>query len=95
MTAWRITRGATRPPDVAFTVDGHPFSAPEGEPLAAALACAGLLRLRTSPRRATPRGAFCFIGACQECLVSVDGAPRQACMTPLRAGMDVRLGGEA
>jgi len=88
MTARRIDAR----PQVGFTVDGAAVSAPAGEMLAAALACAGLLPLRRSPRTGAPRGAFCLMGTCQECLVTVDGVPRQACLTSVRAGMDVRLG---
>ena len=75
MTAVRIDRGVARPAPVAFTVDGAPVSAPEGEPLATALACAGLLALS------------------QECAIYVDGVLRQACLTPVRAGLTVELRG--
>jgi hypothetical protein len=81
-----------RPEPVEFTVDGRTLSAPAGEPLASALAAAGLLRLRSSPRAGGPRGAFCFMGVCQECLVRADGVPRQACLTPVVAGMTVETG---
>jgi len=39
------------------------------------------------------RGAFCFMGVCQECAIHVDGAIRQACLTPVRAGLRVELRG--
>ena len=93
MTAVRIERGVIRPAEVTFTVDGEPVSAPEGEPLATALACAGLLTLRASPRAGAPRGAFCFMGICQECAILVDGVLRQACLTPVRAGLVVERRG--
>jgi predicted molibdopterin-dependent oxidoreductase YjgC len=82
-----------RPAAVAFTIDGRPATAPAGEPLAAALAALGLLALRASPRAGGPRGAFCFIGQCQECLVRVDGRLVQACLAPVAAGMAVETGG--
>ncbi len=78
---------------VELTVDGRAVTAPEGEPLATALAAAGILLLRRSPRAGAPRGAFCFMGVCQECAIFVDGALRQACMTPVAAGMQVELRG--
>ncbi|MFZ4531280.1 MAG: (2Fe-2S)-binding protein [Alsobacter sp.] len=84
---------AGRSGSVFFTVDGLPASAPAGEPLASALAILGYLRLRVSPRDGTPRGAFCFMGVCQECVVHVDGVLRQACLTPVAAGMAVELRG--
>jgi sarcosine oxidase subunit alpha len=89
----RSGRGAVRPPLVQIRVDGIAVEAPEGEPLATALAAAGLLRLRASPRAGTPRGAFCFMGVCQECAIHVDGALAQACLTPVREGMAVELRG--
>ena len=90
MTAARL-RAPARLVDV--TIDGEPSALPEGEPLATALACAGILALRESPRHGQPRGAFCFMGACQECAVFVDGEVRQACMTPVRAGQAIELRG--
>lgn len=91
MSAVRIP--AARAKDVRFTVDGAAVSAPEGEPLATALACAGLWRLRESPREGTPRGAFCFMGVCQECAIIIDGRLAQACLTPVREGLVVELRG--
>jgi sarcosine oxidase subunit alpha len=37
-----------------------------------------------------PRAAFCMMGACFDCLVTIDGVgSRQACMVPVRDGMAV------
>lgn len=80
-------------PIVSIVVDGESLSARAGEPLATALALAGRLRLRASPRAGAPRGAFCHMGVCQECVLHVDGIPRQACLTPVRDGMSVELRG--
>lgn len=92
MSAWRIGRAEARA-RVEFVVDGVAVRAPEGECLAVALACADLLRLRASPRAGGPRGAFCFMGVCQECAIRIDGELRQACLIPVRAGMAVSLQG--
>ena len=86
-------RPVARLPDVEFWVDGKRVSAPEGEMLAASLAVDGRLHLRDSPRDGAPRGAFCFAGMCQECAILVDDVLRQACLTPVRAGMRVQLRG--
>jgi len=72
-------------------VDGAEFEAPEGQSLGVALALAGRLGLRRSPMAQTPRGLFCLMGSCQECLVHVDGRPVPACLEPVRAGMQVAL----
>ena len=61
----------------------------EGECLVVALGAAGVLALRRSPAAGTPRGAFCLMGVCQECVVGVDGELVPACTEPVRAGMDV------
>ena len=72
-------------------VDGRAISARLGEPLAAALLKADVTPLRTSVVSGAPRAPFCMMGVCFECLVEVDGVPNtQACMTPVRDGMQVR-----
>jgi D-hydroxyproline dehydrogenase subunit gamma len=77
---------------ISIRVDGRDVQAVEGEALIGALHAAGLLTLRASPRGGTPRGAFCFMGACQECRIRVDGRLVLACRETARAGADVRLG---
>ncbi len=79
--------------NVDVTVDGASMRLPEGAMLASALMVAGLRKLRESPRDRAPRGAFCFTGACQECTILIDGTLRQACMTPVSAGMAIELRG--
>ena len=38
-----------------------------------------------------PRGMFCSIGRCTDCVMVVDGVPNvRTCMTPLREGMKVQ-----
>jgi len=86
----RIERGVTRSPLVTLSVDGCEVEAHEGESLAAALFAAGIRRLRSSPRSGAARGMFCLMGACQECLVLVDGRRALACRESVRAGMAVR-----
>ena len=72
---------------VEFTLDGRPVRAHEGETVAAALIAEGLDATRTT-RGGAPRGLFCGMGVCWECLVVVDGVPNtRACMTWVRDGM--------
>ena len=80
-------------PLVSIIVDGESVSARAGDPLATALALAGRLRMRASPAAGAPRGAFCYMGVCQECALHVDGVLSQACLTPVRADMTVELRG--
>lgn len=72
-------------------VDGRPISAEPGQTVAAALIGAGITVFRHTPTGA-PRGIFCGMGVCFDCLVTVDGLTDQrACITPVRPGMRVQL----
>lgn len=90
-SAWHLIKTHGRQPTVAVLVDGVSINASEGECLAVALAVSGRSTLRHSPEAGTPRGMFCLMGSCQECLVHVDGVPVAACMEPVRPGMRVSL----
>ncbi|GBQ85951.1 FAD-dependent oxidoreductase [Gluconobacter albidus] len=73
-----------------FTFNDTTVSAKPGQTLTAALMAAGCIPHRTAPD-GSERGPFCGIGACQECLLEVDGQmSRRGCMTPVRDGMRVR-----
>ena len=87
-----IRFGAPRGCAVTLFFDGQPIGAFEGENVACALFAAGVRTLRSSPRGGTPRGMFCLMGSCQECVVLVDGRRTTACQEPVRDGMDVRDG---
>ena len=87
----RINNADGRPSPVEILVDGRPIPAFAGESLAVALACAGIRRLRSSTRSGEPRGMFCLMGVCQECVVRVDGRTVNSCMEPVRTGMIVEL----
>jgi predicted molibdopterin-dependent oxidoreductase YjgC len=77
--------------DVTITFDGAPVRAREGDSVAAALLAAGHLVFRETPVSGAPRGPFCMMGACFDCLVEIDSEPaRQACMVRVADGMRVR-----
>jgi sarcosine oxidase subunit alpha len=83
MTTNDLRRGAgvTRGKPVPLEVDGQPLLAYEGETIAIALLAAGRRVLHTT-RRHSPRGVYCNMGACNSCLVTVDGVPNvRACVT--------------
>ncbi len=75
-----------------FTFEGQMIEACQGESVAAALLACGVTTLRTSPRGAQARGAFCWMGICQECTVTVEGVRRPACRIEARDGLVVRSG---
>src|SRR3982751_5731688 len=78
-----------RGPRVEIVLDGVPVEAFVGETVAAVLLAGGDIATRTTVGGA-PRGIFCGIGVCFDCLVVVDGVPNtRACMTAVRDGMQV------
>ena len=75
---------------VSFTYDGKKIQGYEGEPIAAALRVAGVMAHRYTAKRHEPRGVFCAIGRCTDCVMVVDGKPNvRTCITPLKEGMVV------
>lgn len=60
-----------------IVVDGEPLPYTEGQTVAAALVAAGRVAWRTTRVGHRPRGVFCGIGVCFDCLVTVDGARGQ------------------
>jgi D-hydroxyproline dehydrogenase subunit gamma len=85
-----LEHGLERGEAVELMLDGHPVIGYEGESIAAVLLSEGHVSTRTT-RGGAPRGVFCGMGVCFDCLVVVDGIPNtRACATWARAGMDVR-----
>ncbi|MGD9474386.1 MAG: (2Fe-2S)-binding protein [Eubacteriaceae bacterium] len=75
---------------VSFTFDGKELTGFEGEPVAVALKAAGVMVHRYTKKEHEPRGIFCAIGRCTDCVMVVDGkANVRTCITPLVAGMKV------
>lgn len=77
--------------EVEFYYDGQKIKGLEGEPIAIALKAAGVMVHRYTKKNHSPRGVFCGIGRCTDCVMVVDGVPNvRTCVTPLKEGMDVR-----
>ncbi|MEX3694325.1 (2Fe-2S)-binding protein [Paraburkholderia sp. BR14312] len=73
---------------VTVWIDGRRVSAERGEPVAAVLVREKNPVSRTTPRSGSPRGPFCMMGVCFECLAIVDGiASTQTCLVTVRDGM--------
>ena len=78
------------PGAVTLSFDGQKIRAREGDSVAAALLANGVTVTRNTPVLGMPRGPYCMMGACFECLAVVDGQPNvQTCMVPVRPGMRV------
>ena len=79
---------ATGAGELAFDGQAVPFR--DGQTIGAALTAVGISSWRSTRRRGAPRGLFCGIGVCYDCLLTVDGLrARRACVTPARAGQIV------
>jgi predicted molibdopterin-dependent oxidoreductase YjgC len=76
---------------LAFTVDGLAAEARQGDTLLTAMLADGLDHIRTSEFGDGRRAGFCWMGACQDCWVLVEGrGVVRACTTLVEAGMQVR-----
>ena len=85
-----LHRGLERGRAITLTLDGRDVTAYEGESVAAVLLAEGEVATRYT-RSGAPRGVYCGMGVCFDCLVVVDGvANTRACVTSAREGMDVR-----
>ncbi len=75
---------------IALTVDGETVTGVAGQTVAGVLIAAGRLYWRTT-RSGAPRGVFCGIGACFDCLLTVNGvADVRACRRRAADGDEVR-----
>jgi len=76
-------------------INGREIDTRPGQTIAAALIAAGIFTFRYLADN-DPRGLFCGMGVCFDCLVTVDGVPDQrACMTLVQPGMKVILATES
>lgn len=78
-------------PRVPVLVDGRALSLRDGANLAAELLAAGVMPFRHTPVSGAPRGPFCMMGACFDCLVEVEGTTRQACLMAVAEGLAITL----
>jgi predicted molibdopterin-dependent oxidoreductase YjgC len=77
--------------EVRFEYEDRTIVARTGDSVAAALLIAGEIALRASPVSGAQRAPYCMMGICFECLMEIDGVGnRQACLTPVAEGMQVR-----
>jgi sarcosine oxidase subunit alpha len=75
---------------VTLTVDNQAITARPTDTVAAALLAAGHAACRETAVSNAPRGPYCLMGVCFDCLVSIDGVGnRQGCLVRVREGMQV------
>ena len=76
---------------VLVQFEGADLMLPLGENLAGALLVAGLMPFRHTPVSGAPRGPFCMMGACYDCLVQIEGMTVQACMLQVAEGLEITV----
>jgi hypothetical protein len=86
----RIAAGIERGPEIEIIVDGERVAAYQGESVAAALIASGRQVFRRTARHDSPRGVFCGMGICFDCLMTVNGVRNvRTCVTPVEPEMRV------
>lgn len=76
---------------VTITFDGKEITAYKGEMIAAALMANGVHKFRHTEKNNKPRGIYCAIGRCTDCVMIVDGIPNvRTCVTEVKEGMSVK-----
>jgi NADH dehydrogenase/NADH:ubiquinone oxidoreductase subunit G len=84
----------TRQP-LTVEVDGELVAAYAGESVATVLLALGQQVFRHTERKHAPRGLYCGMGVCFDCLVTIDGIENvRACMTPVAEGMVIETHSE-
>jgi D-hydroxyproline dehydrogenase subunit gamma len=87
--AKRIGPASDRGEPVEIIVDGDPVQAYSGETVATALMAAG--RWTHQIHEGRPLAAFCNIGVCYSCLMTINGVSGvQACRTHVSDGLTVK-----
>jgi hypothetical protein len=74
----------------SFSFDDTEIPFASGQTVAAALIGSGVYSWRSTRIEGKPRGVFCGIGVCFDCLITIDGLPNQrACLVRAHPQMQV------
>ncbi len=75
---------------VTISIDSTPVTVDTGTTVAGAMISQGVTAWRSTRNNERPRGLFCGIGACFDCLVTIDSVPNQrACMVRVCEGQQI------
>ena len=82
---FRVTEDV--PPTFTIELDGEAIDVEPGQTVAAALIASGHHSWRRTRIGDRPRGVFCGIGVCFDCLATINGRPNQrACLVEAMPG---------
>lgn len=88
----RLRDCITDPAPISILINDRPVACYPGETVATVLLAAGIGVFRKT-HHGMPRGPYCNMGVCFDCMVTVDGMGfTRACLTDVADGMDVRTG---
>ncbi len=77
--------------EISFTFNNIQYKAKKGDSIATALFENDIRVNRKTFENKSPRGSFCFMGVCFECLVTVNGASGiQGCKKKLEEAMEIK-----
>ncbi len=77
-------------PVITFYYNNAPLQAKQGDTIAAALLSCGIRVFRKTAKNGSPRGVYCGIGQCTDCVVVVNGEPNiRSCVTLVEENMRV------
>ncbi|MFH2040522.1 MAG: (2Fe-2S)-binding protein [Chloroflexota bacterium] len=83
----RIQTGIDRGDSFEIKFNGQNITAYHGETIATVLLGSGMKMLHHSTLSGEPRGVFCGMGLCYDCLVTLNGEPNiRACRTYAQPG---------
>jgi hypothetical protein len=84
--------GIDRREMISILVNGRSVVVTPGETVLAALTAAGFKTLKKSNVLGEARGPFCGMGICYECLVTINGVPKQrSCMVEVAENMEIAI----
>ncbi len=76
--------------EIQVTLDGKVVTATKGQSVGALLLAQGQRATRTTRHTDRPRGMFCGIGICFDCLIMINGVTNQrACITTVEENMAI------
>ena len=78
-------------PKVRISFEGEEILVDTNQSVASALVAEGFKYFRSSLKNQQPRGVFCMMGVCFECLLEINGRiNQQACMIPVSENMVIK-----
>lgn len=79
-----------QPVTITISIDSTPVIVDSGTTVAGAMISRGITAWRSTRTNERPRGLFCGIGVCFDCLVTIDSVPNQrACMVRVCEGQQI------